>query len=83
MHSAYAKAGLNTNLTTTEVLAQRTIGFFESAAGSQTFVEDNELPVTDEFTYPGSIITSDAKVKCSVGLQERTFVNHLNDGMTV
>ena len=87
VHSAYTRAGLNMNLTKTEVLAQRTSGSFESAA-PRILVEDTELPVTDKFTYLGSIITSDCSLDDEVirrialassafgRLSHRVFLNH-------
>ena len=87
VHSAYTRAGLNMNLTKTEVLAQCTGGSLESAA-PQILVEDAELPVTDKFTYLGSIITSDCSLDEEVlrrialassafgRLTHRVFLNH-------
>ena len=72
VHSAFAKAGLDMNLTKTEVLVQRASGFFELAA-SQIFVEDTDLSLTDKFTYHGFIITCNvfSMNRCYIALQYR------------
>ena len=87
VHSAYARAGLNMNLMKVEVLDRRKGGSFESAA-PQILVDDTELPVTDKFTYLGSIITSDCSLDDEVvrrialassafgRLSHRVFLNH-------
>ena len=87
VHSAYARAGLKMNQTRTEVLAQCTGGSFDSAALRILF-DDTDLPVTDKFTYLGSIITSDCSLDEEVvrrialassafgRLSHRVFLNH-------
>ena len=83
VHSAYSRAGLSMNLTKTEVLAQH--------AGDmppQIYVNNQELPSTEKFTYLGSVITSscslDEEILRRIGLASsafgrlthRVFLNH-------